>query len=153
MSIHFFAKKVYDEDLCFIRDLLEICGAVASVTSMPVAQQIITDIIKKHGLEAKLQEFADNEHYIVQDIYPSNRQERLYRASELLSISKMLPVSQDESSHIRFRAITCVQKMEFSYDEKLQLVRSNLVDLTGNTVIDDFLIQEYIKLLDNIHQI
>lgn len=147
MGFHLFAKKVYDEDLCFIRDLVEMGGAIASVTSIPVMQQIINSIIKKHGLEAKLQEFSDNGHYLVQDSYPSDRQKRMSRASELLSISKKLHISQNESSQITYRAITCVQKMGFSYDEKIYLIKNNLVNLTGNRDIDDFMIQEYLKLI------
>lgn len=147
MGFHLFSKRVYDEDLCFIRDLIEMGGAVASVTSIQVMQSIMKGIIEKYGLEAKLQEFSDNEHYIVQDSYPSDRQKRISRASELLSISKKLPLSQNESTQIIYRALTCVKKMEFSYDEKIYLIKNNLVNLTGIKEIDDFMIQEYLELI------
>ena len=77
MSFHLFAKRVYDEDLCFVRDLVEIASAMTSVTSLPVIQQIINGIIKKYGLEAKLQELNDNGHYIVEDSYPTDIQKKM----------------------------------------------------------------------------
>ena len=55
MGFHLFAKNVYDEDLCFVRDLTEMGSAIASVTSIPVMRQIINDIIDKYGLQSKLQ--------------------------------------------------------------------------------------------------
>lgn len=148
MSFHLFAKRVYDEDLCFVRDLVEIASAMTSVTSLPVIQQIINGIIKKYGLEAKLQEFGDNGHYIiVEDSYPLNIKKKMDRASELLSISKKLPISTEETVPITYCALNCVKKMGFSYDEKVQLIKKNLITLTENTQVNDFLIQNYIDSL------
>lgn len=147
MSFHLFAKRVYDEDLCFVRDLVEIASAMTSVTSLSVIQQIINGIVKKYSLEAKLQELNDNGHYIIEDSYPVDIKKKMDRASELLSISKKLPISTEETVQITYCALTCVKKMKFSYDEKVQLIKTNLITLTENSQLNDFLIQQYLYLL------
>ena len=143
----FFAKKVYDEDLCFVRDLIEMGSAVASVTSVPVMQRVINDIINRNNLQAKLQEFANNQNYNVQDSYPADRQKRFTRAGELLSISKQIGLSTEQGAPIIYRALTLVKNMGFSYDEKVRLIKTYLIDCSGNSQIDDFLIEPYIGLL------
>ena len=147
MSFHLFAKRVYDEDLCFVRDLVEIASAMTSVTGIPVIQQIINGIIKKYGLEAKLQELIDNGHYIVEDSYPVDIKKKMDRASELLCISKKLSISTEEAAQITCCALSCVKKMGFSYDEKVQLIKKDLSTLTNNSQLNDFLIQQYLDLL------
>ena len=147
MSFHFFAKKVYDADLCFIRDLIEVGAAVASVTSMPISGRIIRKVVESNDLEAKFQEFSENGHYIVEDCYPVAREERMRRASLLLSISDKLPVSLDDNVAITLSALSCVRKMGFSDAEKIQLIKENLLDSKGSDEVDNFLVQRWLNLL------
>ena len=147
MGIHLFAKKVYDEDLCFIRDLIEMGSAIASVTSIPVMRQVIKDVISRHGLEHKLEEFAENGHYIIKDVYPSNRQKRIERAKELLSLHRGLSLSSKETGLIMYHAYCCVKKMNFSHDEKIQLIKGNLYSPIGNAEIDNYMISTYLENL------
>lgn len=146
MGFHFFAKKVYDEDLCFVRDLIEMGSAIASVTSIPVMRQIINGIIEKYSLESKLEEYAENEHYIIQDVYPDNRSKRLTRAKELLNIAKQLQLNQSDESTIVYAATKCIKKMGFSQVEKVQLIKDCLITSTRSAELDNFLINSYIEL-------
>lgn len=147
MSFHLFSKKVYDADLCFVRDLVEIGSAIASVTSIPVMRQVINGIIKKYRLESKLQEFSDNGHYIIEDCYHSNRDERMKRAADILKITKELPITPTEAGTILYAATNCVKKMGFSYPEKIKLITENLISVSGNKELDDFMVQQYIDTI------
>ena len=147
MGFHLFAKKVYDEDLCFVRDLTEMGSAIASVTSIPVMRQIINDIIEKYGLQSKLQEYIENQHYIIKDAYPGNRSKRLSQAKELLNIAKRLRLNDTENATIVYAATKCIKSMGFSYEEKIQLIKDCLITTTGNPDVDNMLINSYIDLL------
>lgn len=147
MGFHLFAKNVYDEDLCFVRDLIEMGSAIASVTSIPVMRQIINDIIEKYGLQSKLQEYIENQHYIIKDAYPGNRSKRLSQAKELLNIAKRLRLNDTENATIVYAATQCIKRMGFSYEEKIQLIKDCLITTTGNPDVDNMLINSYIDLL------
>lgn len=147
MSFHFFSKKVYDEDLCFVRDLIVMGDVIASLTSIPVMREVIYEIIKKYGLEAKLQEFIDNGHYIIEDCYPLDRNEKMRRASELLSLSSKIPITAEEQGLIDYRAFECVKKMRFSYDEKVLLIKKIFLDSISESEIYDYLMESYLKSL------
>ena len=147
MSFSFFSKKVYNEDLCFIRDLTEIGAVIASVTSIPVMRKIILEIIKKNNLESKLDELNDNGHYDVQDCYPSNREKKFDRANQIMLIVKFLPVDSVENSKVLYSIMSCIKRMEFSYDEKIRLIKNNLVTTCVNKDIENYMIGEYISLI------
>lgn len=147
MGFHLFAKNVYDEDLCFVRDIIEIGSVIASVTSIPVMRQIIDDIIEKYGLQSKLQEYIENQHYIIKDAYPCNRSKRLSQAKELLNIAKRLRLNDTENAKIVYAAIECVRKMGFSHEEKIQLIKDCLITTTEYPDLDNMLINSYIDLL------
>ena len=146
MGFHLFANNVYDEDLCFVRDLTEVGSAIASVTSIPVMRQIINDIIEKYGLQSKLQEYIENQHYIIKDAYPGNRSKRLSQAKELLNIAKRLRLNDTGNATIVYAATQCIKRMEFSYEEKIQLIKDCLITTTGNPDVDNMLINSYIDL-------
>ena len=147
MGFHLFAKNVYDEDLCFVRDIIETGSVIASVTSIPVMRQIIDDIIEKYGLQSKLQEYVENQHYIIKDVYPGNRSKRLSQAKELLNIAKRLSLNDAENAKIVYEATKCIKSMGFSYEEKIQLIKDCLITTTGNPDVDNILINSYRDLL------
>lgn len=147
MAFNFFAKNVYDEDLCFIRDLIEVGSAIADVTSIPVMRNIINGIIDRHGLKGKLMEYTENGHYRVQDCYPTDRNKRFKRAGDLLSAANCLSISEEEKGHIKYKAVCCTKRMGFNYDEKVNLIKKYLIQPTGNKDIDDILIQSYLDIL------
>ena len=122
MSFHLFSKKVRNEELCFIRDLIELGSAIAEVTSVPVMRQVINSIINKYKLEDKLAEVIENGHYIIEDCYPYDSTKKMSYARELLNACINIPLNNDEKAHIRFTAMKCVQKMNFSNYEKRYLL-------------------------------
>ena len=55
MGFHFFAKKVKDEDLCFIRDYLKISTQLLNVVPAFVLQLYSEQFAIKHNLVDKIQ--------------------------------------------------------------------------------------------------
>lgn len=147
MGFSFFSKKVYDEDLCFIRDLISIAESIARLTSAQVMTTVINKIIDKHGLKGKLYELEQNGNYEVQDCYPSDNYKKFNRAADLLKIHKQLSISREEQMQILYPALQCVRNMYFSSDEKIRLIKTCVIEPTGDYSFDNELIQQYLDLI------
>lgn len=147
MAFHLFAKKVRNEDLCFIRDLIELGSAIADVTSIPVMRSIILKIINKYHLEDKLNEFNENGHYIIEDCYPYDITKKMNYAKDLLNAKNEIPLNDQEKAHILLTALKCVKKMNFSYQDKVTLIRECIFKPTENSEIDNLLLEQYLPHL------
>lgn len=147
MGFHLFAKKVRDEELCFVRDLIEVGSVIASVSSVPVMREMILPIIDKYHLNKKLDELNENGHYIVLDCYPTSIHLKKDRARDLLLLSKKLPLNSNQKVQILVKAAKCISKMGFSYDDKVQLIKDCIIDTTGNEELDKFLIDNYLEII------
>lgn len=128
MSFHFFAKKVKDEDLCFIRDYLKISTQLLNVVPASVLQLYSEQFAIKHNLVDKIQEYMENGHYIIVDYYPSDIIKKRERAKELLSIPKQLHLSFQEATPIRFFILEILEKMNFSDADKSWLIKECCFD-------------------------
>ena len=128
MSFHFFAKKVKDEDLCFIRDYLKISTQLLNVVPAFVLQLYSEQFAIKHNLVDKIQEYMENGHYIIVDYYPSDIIKKRERAKELLSIPKQLHLSFQEATPIRFFILEILEKMNFSDADKSWLIKECCFD-------------------------
>lgn len=128
MSFHFFAKKVKDEDLCFIRDYLKIATRLSNVVPTAVLQLFSEKFAIKHNLVDKIQEYMENGHYIIVDYYPSDIIKKRERAKELLSIPKQLPLSFQEATDVRFFILRILKTMNFSNADKSWLIKECCFD-------------------------
>ena len=128
MSFHFFAKKVKDEDLCFVRDYLKIATRLLNVVPTAVIQLFSEQFAIKHNLVDKIQEYMENGHYIIVDYYPSDIIKKRERAKELLSIPKQLHLSFQEATPIRFFILEILEKMNFSDADKSWLIKECCFD-------------------------
>ena len=128
MGFHLFAKKVKDEDLCFIRDYLKISTQLLNVVPAFVLQLYSEQFAIKHNLVDKIQEYMENGHYIIVDYYPSDIIKKRERAKELLSIPKQLHLSFQEATPIRFFILEILEKMNFSDADKSWLIKECCFD-------------------------
>lgn len=147
MAFHLFAKKVRNEELCFVRDIIELGAAIADVTSIPVMRSVILKIINKYNLEDRLNEVSENGHYIIEDCYPYDNTKKMNYARELLNARKEIPLNDEEKEHVLYAALKCVEKMNFSYQDKVTLIRECLFEPTGNDRVDNLIIEQYLPLL------
>lgn len=49
-----FTKKVVDADMCFIRDLMEVAAAIATVTSVAVGKEWLIQVVQKYSLVKRI---------------------------------------------------------------------------------------------------
>lgn len=107
-----FAKKVKDEDLCFIRDLMDVLTAVAKETNVTVSSELMKQIVSENHMEQKLFDFTSN-NYKVEDCYPSDPKEKFRRAQVLLRIPKILNLPALSQSSVITTAGNCIKKWDF----------------------------------------
>lgn len=140
-----FSKKIKnDADMCFIRDLMEVLTVVAKVTNVTVSSELMKQIVKDNHLEQKAYDYLNN-YYKVENCYPTDTKEKFRRAQELLKIAKVLELPGMQYSAVINAASACIKKMEFSYNEKIELINTCIVELSGIPSIDEFFISTYIN--------
>lgn len=145
MGFHLFAKKVKDEDLCFIRDYTKIVERLLNVVPTAVLQLFSEKFAIKHNLEDKIQEYMENGHYIVVDYYPSDIIKKRERAKELFSIPKQLPLSFQEATEARFFILGILEKMNFSDADKSWLIKECCFDDSEEVDDDNPIYQSYFR--------
>ena len=149
MGFHLFAKTVYDKDLCFVRDLIELAGAIEEVTSVQIMRPIIMEIIKKHNLEEKLTEFGENGHYRIMDCYYTDNNKRMSCAYDMLNACNQIPfLTDNEKSHIRFKAIDCLKKWGFSHNEKIQLIKDCICPTDFSKEAEKIMVDMYLDIFN-----
>lgn len=141
-----FAKKVKDEDLCFIRDLMDVIVSVTKVFNTSVGSELMKQIVSENHMEQKLYDFTHN-NYNVEDCYPSDQKEKFRRAQVLLKIAKDLNLSGLSHCEVISAASACIKKMGFSYNEKIELINTCIVELSGVPSVDEIFINSYIHEL------
>lgn len=145
MGFHLFAKKVKDEDLCFIRDYFKIVTPLSKVVPMAVLQLYSEQFAIKHNLVDKIQEYMENGHYIIVDYYPSDNIKKRERAKELLSIPKQLPLSFQDATDAHFIILRILEKMNFSDADKSWLIKECCFDNSEEVDDDNPIYQIYLK--------
>lgn len=143
MGFHLFAKKVKDEDLCFIRDYFKIVTPLSKVVPMAVLQLYSEQFAIKHNLVDKIQEYMENGHYIIVDYYPSDNIKKRERAKELFSIPKQLPLNFQQATEARFFILGILEKMNFSDADKSWLIKECCFDDSEEIDDDNFIYQSY----------
>ena len=144
-----FSKKITDPDLCFVRDAFSVCDEMAKYVSMPVIKEIIKDIIISHGLENKLYEYVNN-NYTILDTYTPNQGEKLSRAKDLLKIPTMVKLEPIAEVFVRNKALQCIKKMNFSYNDKLKLVNFIISPNDNSEPNEEIIVKFFSTYLDDL---
>lgn len=139
-----FSKKIADADMCFIRDIMDVATAVASVTSVAVGKEWMMQIIQSYGLVQKIYDYTHNNYKAI-DCYPLDQNEKFRRAQELLKVAKTLNLGGIAHCKVINAASSCIKKMNFSYEKKVMLIDTCIMELCGVESIDNDLIDIYIR--------
>lgn len=142
----FFSKKICDADYCFIRDMMDVAGAIAKATSMTVAKEWMKQVISEYDLSQKTYDYSSNNIKAL-DCYPTDHEEKYKRAQELLRIANILNLPGMAHCDVINAASACIKKMGFSYQDKISLVTSCIYEPCGIKSIDDDIINTYMANL------
>lgn len=147
MGFHLFAKTVYDADLCFIRDLVELGYTIDRISSTQTMRTIIMGIIDKHKLKDKLVEFTENGHYKIEDCYYTDTNKKMSCARDMLCSCNEIPfINDSEKTQIRAAAIECLKRWNFSRNEKIQLIKECICPPNCEGVVGEYIINLYLDL-------
>lgn len=57
MAWNLFAKKIVDEDMCFMRDIVSVAGAISDITGVQPMKEVVQTFLINNGLWDKFTEF------------------------------------------------------------------------------------------------
>lgn len=147
MSWNLFGKDIYDEDLCFCRDFVEIITPVSQVTTSLVWQTAGRKILAERNLQSKMNEYYHlSSRDKVHDCYPSDRQKLLANAESIMQFVNSIGLSQSQLINLRIMNVvsSVLKKMRFQDAEKTYLIRNYILhkDLV-NKPLEDVLLDRW----------
>lgn len=146
-----FAKHVYDKEMCFIRDLIEVATAMSDVVGVPAMRHIIGTIIERRALNNKLQEYTNLKSTIIEDCYPSSSKEKIDNAVDLLTAANdsisTYKLNDSQSATIRLRAFEAIRRMNFSKAEKEWLIINYITGDFENQTVRQVVMEQYLSFL------
>ncbi len=139
----FFSKKICDADYCFIRDMMDVGSVLAKVTSLAVAKEWMKQLMIQYDLSQKVYDYTSH-NITALDCYPTDPNLKYQRAQELLKVAKTLNLPGMAHSDVISAASQCIKRMGFSRQEKINLIDSCIVELSGIESIDEIFLSTYL---------
>ena len=141
--MRFFATRIHDEDMCFLRDLIRVMNdQYESGVNLYVLQEKARRIIQEKGLMETLEKFSHYNDYEIKDCYPSDRAKLLDNASKIFSLFEVCPGGRPASISAPFEMI---RNMDLTREESKGLILKHFIHSTGEPESDSFLADCYLK--------
>lgn len=152
MAWNLFAKKIVDEDMCFMRDIVSVAGAISDITGVQPMKELVQKFLIDNALWNKFIEFERiQSSSIIKDCYPLDRKQKYANAAKLLSLIKQFNFSDEERNHVLYHTLKIISQMDFDKEEKERLIKNHIL---RNKIEDkemvNFVVAQYMGLLDNL---
>lgn len=115
MSWNLFGNDIYDEDLCFCRDIGDLLVPISKVTTSLVWQTASTKIIEERNLQLKMIEYSNlSLRDEVHDCYPTDRIKLLANAESIMKFVNSIGLSRTQliELHIMNAVFSVLKKNE-----------------------------------------
>ena len=124
MAWNLFAIKIVDEDMCFMRDIVSVAGAISDITGVQPMKEVVQTFLINNGLWDKFTEFERiQSSSIIKDCYPLDRMQKYANAEKLLSLVNKFNFSNDERNHVLYHILKI---MVIIYDNTLNFATAKL---------------------------
>lgn len=126
MSWNLFGNDIYDEDLCFCRDIGDLLVPVSKVTTSLVWHTAGRKIIEERNLQSKMEEYSNlSSRDKVHDCYPTNRKKLLANADSIMKFVNSIGLSRTQliELHIMNAVFSVLKKMSLQDSEKTYITR------------------------------
>lgn len=152
MTWNLFAKKIIDEDMCFMRDIVSVAGAISDITGVRLMKEVVQNFLIDNGLWNKFTEFEKIlSSSIIKDCYPSDRKQKYANAEKLLSLINKFNFSNDERNHVLYHTLKIISQMDLDKEAKEQLIKNHIIrHRIDDKELENFVIAEYFKLFENL---
>ena len=152
MSWNLFAKKIVDEDMCFMRDIVSVAGAISDITGIQPMKEVVQNFLIDNGLWNIFTEFERiQSSSIIKDCYPLDRRKKYVNAEKLLSLIDKFSFSDDERNHVLYHTLKVISQMNFDKEEKERLIKSYILrKKIEDKDMENFIVSEYMDLFNNL---
>lgn len=152
MVWNLFAKKIVDEDMCFMRDIVSVAGAISDITGVQPMKEVVQTFLINNGLWDKFTEFERiQSSSIIKDCYPLDRKQKYANAEKLLSLINKFNFSNDERNHVLYQILKIISQMDFDKEEKEKLIKNYILkNKIDDKELENFVIAEYMELFNNL---
>ena len=145
-------KKIVDEDMCFMRDIVSVAGAISDITGVQPMKEIVQTFLINNGLWDKFAEFERiQSSSIIKDCYPLDRKQKYANAEKLLSLINKFNFSNDERNHVLYHILKIISQMDFDKEEKEKLIKNYILkNKIDDKELENFVVAEYMELFNNL---
>lgn len=152
MAWNLFAKKIVDEDMCFMRDIVSVAGAISDITGVQPMKETVQTFLINNGLWDKFAEFERiQSSSIIKDCYPLDRKQKYANAEKLLSLINKFNFSNDERNHVLYQTLKIISQMDFDKEEKEKLIKNYILkNKIYDKELENFVVAEYMELFNNL---
>lgn len=152
MAWNLFAIKIVDEDMCFMRDIVSVAGAISDITGVQPMKEVVQTFLINNGLWDKFTEFERiQSSSIIKDCYPLDRMQKYANAEKLLSLVNKFNFSNDERNHVLYHILKIISQMDFDKEEKEKLIKNYILkNKIDDKELENFVIAEYMELFNNL---
>lgn len=152
MAWNLSAKKIVDEDMCFMRDIVSVAGAISDITGVQPMKEVVQTFLINNGLWDKFTEFERiQSSSIIKDCYPLDRMQKYANAEKLLSLVNKFNFSNDERNHVLYHILKIISQMDFDKEEKEKLIKNYILkNKIDDKELENFVIAEYMELFNNL---
>ena len=152
MAWNLFAIKIVDEDMCFMRDIVSVAGAISDITGVQPMKEVVQTFLINNGLWDKFTEFERiQSSSIIKDCYPLDRMQKYANAEKLLSLVNKFNFSNDERNHVLYHILKIISQMDFDKEEKEKLIKNYILkNKIDDKELENFVIAKYMELFNNL---
>lgn len=150
--MEFICEKIVDEDMCFMRDIVSVAGAISDITGVQPMKEVVQTFLINNGLWDKFTEFERiQSSSIIKDCYPLDRKQKYANAEKLLSLINKFNFSNDERNHVLYHILKIISQMDFDKEEKERLIKNYILkNKIDDKELENFVIAEYMELFNNL---
>ena len=147
-----YLRKKVDEDMCFMRDIVSVAGAISDITGVQPMKEVVQTFLINNGLWDKFTEFERiQSSSIIKDCYPLDRMQKYANAEKLLSLVNKFNFSNDERNHVLYHILKIISQMDFDKEEKEKLIKNYILkNKIDDKELENFVIAEYMELFNNL---
>lgn len=142
----FFAKNIYDEDICFCRDFAEVLTRISSYTTNVSCSAVGNRILSERGMQYAMQRYYDVCGDRIHDVYPSNRSKLFSNADALFELVFAFNFGADALGYVMNGLFYVIGRMGLYSSEKEQLIRKYIAK-SGYPEYDNHLVNTYLELM------
>ena len=144
--MHLFRRTVTDEDMCFLRDWIDMLSTIAEIRSPIVWREPANKVLKEMPQGKRYAEFQDKLNYCdFKDCYPYRDEDKFKNLDAILSMITACEVKDDV--RVISKATEIIKKAGLSTEYKKKLIHKYYIPEYAPEFVRDQLTREWLMMM------